>query len=451
MSKAQPQSIEEAIVSARSGQTRFWLIAVSWLLVMGLMSFYFLTVIGEFEATQARLEEEQETMLAQLSKVHSLESRLRARETLIDDLERKRLDDLTGPAARAKARTLARDLNARVPLLDAQRDFLQREIAAATRQPDTAEAQYFLGVQSQLAKRHDEAAAQFQSAGAKLAGSVEAKASEAAHDPTSPGVPLERLVEHQDLLLASLSGAARSLQLSGQHEVAIDVATRLIEKIEKIEAIEAVEASSGVTGDAAADAAAGRQTARVYRASADAALYDPLAEAYAIRAFSRYKNGLALKDEDPKADVSRWYADCEADAVKAARTDPTYWVPRHYLGFAYFLQGRTQEAVEAWHAASRLRMTTLEVAGSLENIGLAYLNNQQWNEAYRNTSFVLMVHPKKKESPWNALIRGIALTRLGRSEEAAVALEAWAIGADEGDVKALKQYLSAELHEFIRL
>jgi Flp pilus assembly protein TadD len=126
-------------------------------------------------------------------------------------------------------------------------------------------------------------------------------------------------------------------------------------------------------------------------------------------------------------------------------------VPYHYLGFAHFLRRRNAEAAAAWETAARKRMTTQEVAESLENIGLAHLNAGQWQKALDNSEVVLLVHPVEDETPWNALMRGIALAELGREGEAELAFAQWRKGGDDGDVYALRQYLDADLHEYVTL
>lgn len=422
MDSAELKSYADAIEKSKSSQSRFWIIAVSWLLVMGLVSFYFISVITDFERRADRMENEQ---TAQLYKVSSLESRLVATIPLINELEQKRMEGLDGQKAMRRARVLGRNFVARAKLLEAQEIFLRKQINIAASQ-DSIDALYLGAISDFMLKDRASAVEGFRNT--LIAIDREAQAVQAENASSKTGAIGMLEADRDNLRLAALAGLARGLQLERKHVDAIEKATELIELIKR----------------------ARRENQAQFKATADRTLYDPLAEAYSIRAFSEYKRGLELQiAQGSKKEAGGFYDSSAEDCAEAEKLDEHYWVPIHYLGFAHFLRGDNTKAANAWKAASRKRMSTKEVAGSIENIGLAYLSAGDWKSALQNTELVLLVHPKAKDSPWNALFQGIALTKLNRMEEANRAFAIWKNGSEESDAIALKQYLGEDFHQYI--
>ena len=83
---------------------------------------------------------------------------------------------------------------------------------------------------------------------------------------------------------------------------------------------------------------------------------------------------------------------------------------------------------------------------SLENVGLVFLRQEKWQEAYENTEEVNKIHKRK---PWNWLIRYIAASELGKDSETSESQKKWKDLRSPKDIKVLRQYLPSSLQKYI--
>ena len=128
-------------------------------------------------------------------------------------------------------------------------------------------------------------------------------------------------------------------------------------------------------------------------------------------------------------------------AIDNGRND--YWVPFNYRGFVNYLLNSDQDAIDDWTRAAQQRSQPLAKAESLENLGLVYLRQREWQLALDNAE---SVNELWSESPWNCLFRGIAAQELGDMTVAEDALGCWNEFATDRDRVALELYLPEFLH-----
>jgi tetratricopeptide (TPR) repeat protein len=119
------------------------------------------------------------------------------------------------------------------------------------------------------------------------------------------------------------------------------------------------------------------------------------------------------------------------------------WRKPHSNGFNAYRLEKYDEAEREWRRAAELRPTP---AGSLENLGLIYVRQSQWQKAFDNAQMVKLIDP---ESSWNWLFLWISADRLGRKDQSTRAREAWKKFMTSDDVETLKPLLPAELQSFV--
>lgn len=121
------------------------------------------------------------------------------------------------------------------------------------------------------------------------------------------------------------------------------------------------------------------------------------------------------------------------------------WRTFHSSGFNNYNLGNYGEAEKDWRKAAELRPAP---AGSLENLGLIYVRQEQWQKAFDNAQIVRLIDA---ESSWNWLFLSIAADRLGRKEHAREASARWQEFGTKDDVESLTPLLPATLQSYVAL
>lgn len=127
------------------------------------------------------------------------------------------------------------------------------------------------------------------------------------------------------------------------------------------------------------------------------------------------------------------------DCDKSIEINSRSWVPYHYRGFAHYKLKNDKEAEKDWVAAAELRP---ELVGTLENLGLIYLRNHDWDATLDNAESLNLLDD---ESSWNWLFTLIAAERRGRDGEATEARKQWNKLRTPQDVEGLKFFLPPDL------
>lgn len=157
------------------------------------------------------------------------------------------------------------------------------------------------------------------------------------------------------------------------------------------------------------------------------------------RCFAKNRIGV----EGAPSEAERYFREALADCNAVIEQLPGYWWSYNTRGFIHLLMGNYDEAVSDWRAAAARHS---DPAYALENIGLAYISANQWQEALDYTGEFNRDHGTS--SSWNWLARAVATDRLDL-DEAGQALERWKELRSSNDVESLKRYLPVELHNYI--
>ena len=147
--------------------------------------------------------------------------------------------------------------------------------------------------------------------------------------------------------------------------------------------------------------------------------------------------------EGVRGDAERHFREALVDCNVAVEQNPDDWWAYNTRGFTHLLLGDYDEAILNWRAAAA---RSSDPAYALDNIGLAYLSDNQWQSALDYTSEFNSDHGTN--SSWNWFARAVATDKLGL-DEAGQALERWEELRSEDDGETLKSYLPEELHSYI--
>ena len=92
-----------------------------------------------------------------------------------------------------------------------------------------------------------------------------------------------------------------------------------------------------------------------------------------------------------------------------------------------------------------LKLTPDEKAYTLENLGLLYIRNGEWERAMNHTNKVLTINP---QLAWSWLMRAIAASKLGRKEIEVKSVKAWEKHREQEDGAELRKYIPIQFDEF---
>ncbi|MBN2774225.1 MAG: tetratricopeptide repeat protein [Prolixibacteraceae bacterium] len=160
---------------------------------------------------------------------------------------------------------------------------------------------------------------------------------------------------------------------------------------------------------------------------------------FAYFKYSYDKNLSAVQEKDALENALK-------DAENAVKMSPDYWVPHHYLGFIYLKMKEFNKAEEEWGKAADLNIGLESTAGSLENLGLVYLWQQNWQKAKENCLNVSSVY---EDLAWNWCFLFISADKLNDKKLAIEAKGRWDKIKTEDDIEVLKLYLPVELHRYL--
>ena len=132
---------------------------------------------------------------------------------------------------------------------------------------------------------------------------------------------------------------------------------------------------------------------------------------------------------------------------RAIATEPGNWL--HYNGraTARLAMGEYDLARKDYERAAKLagQNKTLQ-ANALENIGIIYLNREQWQEAFEHADDVNKI---ESSLGWNWLFRGIAAAQMEHNIDAYVSYDQWFKYRKATDPYLLKQLLPEALHKYV--
>jgi len=133
---------------------------------------------------------------------------------------------------------------------------------------------------------------------------------------------------------------------------------------------------------------------------------------------------------------------------RAIEEAPTQWLTYRYRGFVNYLLKDYAKAEGDWRMSAMQTTDLLNQVGSLENIGLIYLQKRDWEMALEHTDEIFFKNPK---SPWNLLFRWIAADKLGKRALAKEAKQQWKEerGPDFA-TSSIRRYLPAGLRRYLQ-
>ena len=112
----------------------------------------------------------------------------------------------------------------------------------------------------------------------------------------------------------------------------------------------------------------------------------------------------------------------------------------------YIKLGDEPSAKKAVYEAAAFIDRPKEKAGTLENLGLLYIANGDWQRALEHTGEVNDVYDKK---PWKWLIRAIAAHNLSQIDLAQEAHAKWTDLKDKNDLALLKLYIGPQIEAYL--
>ena len=107
--------------------------------------------------------------------------------------------------------------------------------------------------------------------------------------------------------------------------------------------------------------------------------------------------------------------------------------------------GNRESAIRAAHEAEKLLAPNM-AAHVLENLGVLYIRNQEWQEAFNNSEKV----DGLAEMAWNSLIRAIAAQKLDQKAAEKEAYSRWLRLHNDRDLQTLRRYIPAEIDAYFQ-
>lgn len=177
------------------------------------------------------------------------------------------------------------------------------------------------------------------------------------------------------------------------------------------------------------------------------------------KAIEYYKR---ILKENPSDDQSRkfmgyalyylndWSAAIEQLAVVIdiyGKTDSSI-KPLYYRGLAEMMMGENDAAVSSFDQSIELAQTESQRINAMENKGLVYIRQENWQQALDNSDAVVEMDGAE-DARWNFLIREIAADKLGYRDAAKNAHNTWSERATEIDKWELRRLLPEGLHSYL--
>ena len=132
---------------------------------------------------------------------------------------------------------------------------------------------------------------------------------------------------------------------------------------------------------------------------------------------------------------------------KVVKLEPEKWLHYNSRATAHLMSNDHVRARKDFNqAASLARANPADEAKALENVGLIYLKEAKWQQAFQHADKVNSID---RLQSWNWLIRGIAAAKLERNVDAYVSYDEWYKNKRATDPYLLKQLLPDSLHQYI--
>ncbi len=132
---------------------------------------------------------------------------------------------------------------------------------------------------------------------------------------------------------------------------------------------------------------------------------------------------------------------------KVVKLEPQKWLHYNSRATAYLMSNDHVRAKEDFRQAAKLAQANpADEAKALENVGLIYLKENQWQEAFQHADKVNSIN---RQQSWNWLIRGIAAAKLERNVDAYVSFDEWFKYKRSTDPYLLKQLLPESLYQYV--
>jgi tetratricopeptide (TPR) repeat protein len=133
------------------------------------------------------------------------------------------------------------------------------------------------------------------------------------------------------------------------------------------------------------------------------------------------------------------------DLVTALDLDPDLYISKP-IALEYILRGDEEYARRAVRQSVKDFKDPGSKASALENLGVYYIRNEKWQQAFDHTSEVLGLSEKRA---WNWLIRAIAAHQLEYREQAKEASKRWSGMQRRDDFEALQKYIGEKLNVYL--
>ena len=187
-----------------------------------------------------------------------------------------------------------------------------------------------------------------------------------------------------------------------------------------------------------------------------------------------FQRAIILQDDDPSTLFRLAHAQQQAKELRASvrnlqkviksygEDDFRSYDPFKLLGLSLLMFGDYPAALESFGKAVELarkkqekygldqkavQMQTRRVAGALENIGIVYLHQRDWESALKNTDEVTAI---SADMTWNWLVRAVAADKLGRQDLANESHKIWLERKGRGDEFHMRSLLPTELKPYVR-
>lgn len=170
----------------------------------------------------------------------------------------------------------------------------------------------------------------------------------------------------------------------------------------------------------------------------NASVADGSAEAFTWLCTAQGRIGLAERRQD-QAQLDAALANCSL----AIQRESDYWWPYHVRGFTHLYMGNFKESVADWRAAGSRRN---DPKYSLENIGLAYLWSEDWQQAFDYTTEFNTEYTDN--SSWNWFVRAVAADKLALDDSKSI-FENWEEMRTPEDVDDLKDFIPPGLYGYL--
>jgi tetratricopeptide (TPR) repeat protein len=132
---------------------------------------------------------------------------------------------------------------------------------------------------------------------------------------------------------------------------------------------------------------------------------------------------------------------------KAIEIEPRQWLHYNSRATAYLLDGNNEQAMLDFQQAAQVASSVrADQVTALENVGLIYLREQQWQTALDHAD---ELNQLDDTHAWNWLVRGIAAAKLERNVDAYVSFDNWFKFKKSTDPYLLKQILPESVHAFV--